>query len=72
MPVIVFTALVNIFTTPGTVILGYGAIHITCEGIDTAVKMSLRIALLIISSSIMTLTTTLYPLRTGWKGCLAL
>ena len=71
MPVIVFTALVNIFTTPGTVILGYGAIHITCEGIDTAVKMSLRIALLIISSSIMTLTTTPISLTDGLERLLS-
>ncbi|HOP93044.1 MAG TPA: energy-coupling factor transporter transmembrane component T [Acetivibrio thermocellus] len=71
MPVIVFTALVNIFTTPGTVILGCGAIHITCEGIDTAVKMSLRIALLIISSSIMTLTTTPISLTDGLERLLS-
>ncbi|HOM02972.1 MAG TPA: energy-coupling factor transporter transmembrane component T [Acetivibrio sp.] len=70
MPIIVFTALVNIFTAPGTVLLGYGAIRITYEGIDTAVKMSVRLILLIMSSSIMTLTTTPISLTDGLERLL--
>lgn len=71
IPIIVFTALVNIFTTPGTIVAGYGIIHITYEGIDIAAKMSLRLVLLIMSTSIMTLTTTPISLTDGLERLLS-
>lgn len=56
---VVFTALLNLFMTPGeTVIFSKGIFKITLEGFYLAVKMALRIILLIIGTSILTLTTT--------------
>ena len=52
------TMLFNIFLTPGEVIWQYKVFKITKEGVTFAVKMALRLIMLIIGSSIMTLTTT--------------
>jgi energy-coupling factor transport system permease protein len=65
VPVIVFAALVNIFTTEGTLLYEFRFIHITYEGLDTAAKMSLRIVTLIAGTSIMLLTTTPLSLTDG-------
>ncbi|HOQ37626.1 MAG TPA: energy-coupling factor transporter transmembrane component T [Acetivibrio sp.] len=65
MPVVIFTALINIFTTEGTVLYGFKFIHITYEGLDMAAKTSLRIVTLIIGTSIMLLTTTPLSLTDG-------
>lgn len=56
--IVIFTVLVNIFTVDGTPIFEYGIIKITREGIDVSVKLALRLTLLVISTSLLTLTTT--------------
>lgn len=63
--IILFTSLINIFTTDGTVIFAYNFIHITQEGIDAAVKLSLRLVLLVMGASLLTLTTTPISLTDG-------
>jgi energy-coupling factor transport system permease protein len=63
--IIVFTAVLNLFTVKGTPIFEYGAIHITYEGIDTVVKLVFRLSLLVISASLLTLTTTPMLLTDG-------
>lgn len=64
--IIIFIALLNIFTVKGeNILLEYGIISISLEGILTAVKMSLRLVLLVVSASIMTLTTTPIMLTDG-------
>lgn len=55
---VVITALLNLFMTPGEEMLRYGFLKITKEGIFMASKMATRIILLIIGSSVLTLTTT--------------
>ncbi len=56
---LVFTAMLNLFwTSGGNVIVKFGIITITEEGIERTVFMALRLIFLIIGSSIMTLTTT--------------
>lgn len=55
---VVITALLNLFMTPGEEIFRYGFLKITKEGIFMASKMAVRIILLIIGSSVLTLTTT--------------
>ena len=55
---VVITALLNLFMTPGEEMLRYGFLKITKEGIFMASKMAVRIILLIIGSSVLTLTTT--------------
>lgn len=55
---VVITALLNLFMTPGKELFRYGFLKITKEGIFVASKMAIRIILLIIGSSVLTLTTT--------------
>lgn len=65
MLIIVFAALMNILFTPGTAIFSFKFIRITYEGIQLATKMGLRLALLVISTSLLTLTTTPIALTDG-------
>lgn len=56
---IIFTAFLNLFMTPGeTVLFSKGIFTVTKEGLYLAVKMAVRIILLITGTSILTLTTT--------------
>ncbi len=59
MFMLVFTAALNLFWTPGeTVLIKLGFVSITLEGVKKTIFMSLRLFLLILGSSLMTLTTT--------------
>jgi len=59
MILIVFTVIINIFMTPtGTMLFEFWFIHITVEGLVAAVAMAIRLIMLIIGSSILTLTTS--------------
>ncbi len=55
----------NLFLTPGTAALHIWKLTITWEGISLAVTMAVRLTLLIIGSSVMTLTTTPNNLTDG-------
>ena len=64
--IIVFTMVINIFSTQGTPVYPTGLLsRITFEGINTAITMALRLALLIIGASLLTLTTTPILLTDG-------
>lgn len=64
--IIVFTMVINIFTTKGTPVYPTGLLsRITVEGINMAIIMALRLALLIIGASLLTLTTTPILLTDG-------
>jgi len=57
--ILLFTAVLNIFFTPGdTVLFKFHAFGITLEGLALAGKMAGRLCLLIIGSSLLTLTTS--------------
>ncbi len=57
--IIIFTVVLNIFFTPGkTILIEWGVMKITLEGLIVAVKMCFRLILLIIGSSVLTLTTS--------------
>ena len=57
--IILFTAFINLFMTRGeTVLLEIGFLKLTLEGVLLAAKMCVRLVLLIIGSSLLTLTTT--------------
>lgn len=56
--IILFTVLIHIFTTPGEAIAKVWLFSITMEGIQQASFMSLRLILLIVLSSLLTLTTS--------------
>lgn len=64
--IILFTAVINLFLTQGEqVIWEFGFLHLTWEGIYMAVKMCVRLVLLIVGSSVLTLTTTPIQLTDG-------
>ncbi|MCX8131362.1 MAG: energy-coupling factor transporter transmembrane protein EcfT [Clostridia bacterium] len=63
--IIIFTAVINLFTTKGTPIVELGIIKVTYEGLDLTAKMTLRLSLLIIGASLLTLTTTPILLTDG-------
>ncbi len=52
------TVLFNLFLTPGEVLVQWHFLKLTREGVDTAVKMAVRLTFLVMGSSLMTLTTT--------------
>ena len=63
--ILLFTAVFNIFFTPGEVLLSVWKLNITKEGIKVAVRMVIRLVFLVIGTSIMTLTTTPNSLTDG-------
>jgi len=68
--ILIFTAVLNIFFTPGTVLFEYKFIRISEEGINIAIKMAIRFIFLIMGSSVMTLTTTPNHLTDGLEKSL--
>ncbi len=63
--IMMMTVLINLFLTPGTTAIALGRLTITFEGIAAALSMMLRLILLIMGSSIVTLTTTPNNLTDG-------
>lgn len=62
---LLFAGAFNLFLTPGKSIWHYGIFNITYEGLKNAVLMTVRMVLLIIGTSLMTLTTTPNQLTDG-------
>ena len=52
--IVVFTAVLNVFYTPGTVLWSWGFLRITEEGLRNAAYMIARIILLIAATSLLT------------------
>lgn len=67
---LVITFFFNLFLTPGEAVLRVWKLTVTREGISMAVKMAVRLSLLIIGSSVMTLTTTPNNLTDGLEKAL--
>jgi len=63
--IILFTFTVNMLLTDGTVLWQWGILKITREGLYNAFFMGLRLVLLIIGSSLLTLTTKPITLTDG-------
>ena len=68
--IIAFTAVLNLFYTPGTVIAQFWIFHVTREGVTTAVAMMLRISLLIMGTFLLTYTTSPIRLTDGLESLL--
>lgn len=64
------TVLFNLFLTPGETAVTFWKLKITWEGLFLAATMAIRLTLLIIGSSIMTLTTTPSNLTDGMEKML--
>ena len=65
MMMLVFTALLHLFCTPGRAIFSLGVLHITIEGVQKCIFLTVRLTLMMIGSSLMTLTTTPNQLTDG-------
>lgn len=64
---LMITVVFNLFLTQGTPLITVWKLTITVEGLRTAVSMAIRLTLLIIGSSVMTLTTTPNNLTDGME-----
>lgn len=67
---LIITALINMFMTPGIPIVKIWRLSLTMEGIRNAVYMIIRLVFLVVGSSIMTLTTTPSSLTFGLEKSL--
>lgn len=61
----------NLFLTPGKEMVSFWKLTITVEGVQTAVNMAVRMVMLIIGASVMTLTTTPNNLTDGMEKMLS-
>lgn len=67
MVLLMITVVFNMFLTPGTPLIKIWKLTITEEGVLQAVFMAIRLTMLIIGSSVMTLTTTPNNLTDGME-----
>ncbi len=65
-----FAVVFNLFLTPGTPVVSFWKLRITDAGIRMALQMAIRLTMLIIGSSLMTLTTTPNHLTDGMESLL--
>ncbi|MCI2057077.1 MAG: energy-coupling factor transporter transmembrane protein EcfT [Oscillibacter sp.] len=68
--IIIFTAVLNLFFTPGNYLFQWGPLHISDAGVRMAVSMVLRIMLLITGTFLMTYTTSPIRLTDGLESLL--
>ena len=71
MFLIVFTAIINLFMTPGDPIWRFGILKIAREGVYRACFMAIRLVMLIFGSSLLTLTTKPVALTDGMERLLS-
>ena len=69
--IVIFTAVLNLFYTPGTYIFQWLFLHISMEGIKLAIFIVLRLMLLIIATSMLTYTTSPIQLTDGLERLLS-
>lgn len=68
--IISFTLIINMFMIKGEVLVSFWIFEITKEGLRTAVFMAIRLILLVIGSSLLTLTTKPISLTDGIEALL--
>ena len=68
--IILFTGILNLFFTPGDYLWQFGFLHISRQGIAMAVRMVLRIMLLIMGTFLLTYTTSPIRLTDGLERLL--
>lgn len=69
--IISVTAMLNLFYTPGRVLVSFWVIQITAEGIVRAVFMVLRIVMLVVGTSVLTYTTSPMNLTDGIESIMS-
>ena len=67
--IVLFTAVLNLFYTPGDYIWQWKFLHISTQGIRMAIFMVLRLMLLIIATSMLTYTTSPIQLAAQEAAC---
>ena len=65
---LIITVIFNLFLTPGDTLISFWMITITKQGVKQAFTMAIRLSMLIIGSSVMTLTTTPNNLTDGLES----
>lgn len=68
---VLFTAALHLFLTPGEAVFSAGWLTVTKEGIKRAVEMSLRLLYLVMFASFLTLTTTPSKISDGLESLLS-
>lgn len=63
--IIIFTFLINVFMSQGDIIWSLGPLNATREGLNQAIFMAVRLMLLVIGTSLLTLTTSPIALTDG-------
>ena len=69
--IISFTLIINMFMIKGEVLVSFWFLEITKEGLRTAIFMAIRLILLVIGSSLLTLTTKPISLTDGIEALLS-
>ncbi len=69
--IILLTVILNIFFTEGTILWQWGFIRITNEGIIKGILLGIRLILLILSTTVMTLTTSPLAITDGLEYLLS-
>ena len=57
LPLLLFTAIVNMLYIKGNTVFSFGVITISKEGLETAIRMMVRILCLVMSAKILNFTT---------------
>lgn len=65
------TFLIQVLLTPGEFLIGYGPVRISREGLDAGGQIFIRLALLILIASLLTLTTSPINLTAGLESLLS-
>lgn len=68
---LIVTVIFNLFLTPGETLVSFWVFKITKEGIKMAFTMAVRLSMLIVGSSVMTLTTTPNNLTDGLESVMS-
>lgn len=66
--ILAFTTLIHIFATPGRELVSFWSFTITYEGVERALFVGLRLILLVIGTSYLTLTTSTTKLTDGLEA----
>lgn len=69
--ILIITFVINMIFTPGDILFNIGPVNITSQGLTVALRMSIRLIMLIIGTSLLTLTTTPISLTDGLEGLLS-
>lgn len=69
--ILIITFVINLFFTPGENLWSYGFLKISQEGVHQAIFMAIRLVLLVVGTSILTLTTSPIELTDGIEKLLS-